>query len=164
MQTEMSDTDLTVRAIAALQIRRGWRLSQNTPDGAKLAAWTAVMAGGRQWKNERELAAYLTVHYSYWIGHEPDADERRGIDAEARRIWTRQQSERVVPREGMACDDSDEAPGGFRTYVCAFAPCRRVMPEGTGTGTHCSEACEYHDAHKDAGAVALGDDDARFGA
>jgi hypothetical protein len=112
-------------------------------------AWGRAMAASRKWDSAAALADYLASQFAFWSGRAPTVKERLAIARTASTIWADAISEEAAPDE--------PAPGGFRTMVCAWEPCRRQFPEGTGFGTMCSRACFIGEA--EAGTVALGDDD-----
>jgi hypothetical protein len=111
-------------------------------------AWGRAIAASRKWDSAAALADYLASQFTFWSGRAPTVDERLAITRTATTIWSDAVSERVVPTH---------PPEGMRFAVCAWAPCRRTFPEGTGFGTLCSRACFIEEA--EAGTVALGDED-----
>jgi hypothetical protein len=127
---------------------------ENPPEEAgtpitESVAWGRVVASSRKWDSAAALADYLASQFAFWSGRTPTVDERLAIARTASTIWADAISERVVPTH---------PPEGMRFAVCAWAPCRRTFPAGTGFGTLCSRQCFVDEA--EAGTVALGDDDA----
>jgi hypothetical protein len=126
---------------------------ENPPEEAgtpitESVAWGRVVSASRKWDSAAALAEYLAAQFQFWTSRAPTVNERLALTRQANTIWANALSERVVPTH---------PPEGMRFAVCAWAPCRRTFPEGTGFGTLCSRQCFVDEA--EAGTVALGDDD-----
>lgn len=66
-------------------------------------SWGERLPGAtRKWASATDLATYLASEWTYHNGKAPTAEDRAKIDRVAQAMWTRQESERVVPPSEVA--------------------------------------------------------------
>lgn len=152
-----TERDADTRSPAERERQRREFLSVMADAQAKLDAagtedmvWARLAAEGRTFASEDVLYGFLTAEHRKIVMRSLGLTDLARVNRMARALW----QEIVATSTGAA---PTHAPEGIRFAVCAWAPCRRTFPEGTGFGVMCSRSCFVNEAEADT--VPLVDDE-----